>query len=94
MQAGLSEIQKNIAMLTTLSEPLQVLDKRRKRIVATVYPQLVTHNAQRLAGKYRDRIPADLRSASFDSAAFEQARGAAMLAAMQEKYASAYARAD
>jgi hypothetical protein len=81
MQAGLAEIQKNIAMLTTLTEPLQIVDKRRKQIVATVYPRLVTHNAQRLAGKYRERIPADLRAASF-----EEAREAALLVAMKEKY--------
>jgi len=81
MQAGLAEIQKNIAMLTTLTEPLQIVDKRRKQIVATVYPRLVTHNAQRLAGKYRERIPVDLRAASF-----EDAREAALLAAMKEKY--------
>ena len=81
MQAGLAEIQKNIAMLTTLTEPLQIVDKRRKQIVATVYPRLVTHNAQRLAGKYRERIPADLRAVPF-----EDAREAALLATMKEKY--------
>lgn len=81
MQAGLAEIQKNIAMLTTLTEPLQIVDKRRKQIVATVYPRLVTHNAQRLAGKYRERIRADLRAASL-----EEAREAAWLVAMKEKY--------
>ena len=57
MQAGLAEIQKNIAILTTLTEPLQIVDKRRKQIIATVYPRLAAHNAQRLAGKYRLRIP-------------------------------------
>jgi len=57
------------------------VDKRRKQIVATVYPRLVTHNAQRLAGKYRERIPADLRAIPF-----EDACEAALLAAMKEKY--------
>ncbi len=81
MQAGLAEIQKNIAMLTTLTEPLHIVDKRRKQIVATVYPHLVTHNAKRLAGKYRERIQVDLRAIPF-----EDAREAALLAAMKEKY--------
>jgi hypothetical protein len=81
MQAGLSEIQKNIAILTTLTEPLQIVDKRRKQIIATVYPRLVTHSAQRLAGKYRERIPAALLAAPF-----EDAREAALLAVMREKY--------
>ena len=84
MQAGLAEIQKNIAILTRLTEPLQIVDKRRKQIIATVYPRLVTHNAQRLAGKYRELIPADLRTVPF-----EDAREAAWLAAMKEKYDAA-----
>ncbi len=81
MQAGLAEIQKNIAILTTLTEPLQIVDKRRKQIIATVYPRLYTHNALKLAGKYRDRIPSVLRDVSF-----EEARETALLAAMKEKY--------
>jgi len=81
MQAGLAEIQKNIAMLTALTEPLHIVDKRRKLIVATVYPRFVTHNAERLAGKYRERIPANLRATPF-----QDAREAAFLALMKEKY--------
>lgn len=81
MQAGLAEIQKNIALLTNLTEPLQVVDKRRKCVIATVYPHLKTNNARRLAGKYRDRIPEHLKNMDF-----EQVRGVAMLEAMKEKY--------
>jgi hypothetical protein len=84
MQAGLAEIQKNIAMLTSLTEPLQIVDKRRKQIIATVYPRLATHNAKRLAGKYRTRIPAILHNVSF-----EEARETAFRAAMKEKYGAA-----
>ncbi len=84
MQAGLAEIQKNIAMLTHLTEPLQVVDKRRKRIIATVYPHLKTNNARRLAGKYGNRIPADLQDVDY-----AQAREAAMVAAFTEKHDSA-----
>lgn len=85
MQAGLAEIQKNIALLTNLSEPLQIIDRRRKQIIATVYPRLTTHNARRLAGKYQSRIPVELKQVSF-----EDARETAMLAAMREKYGSAH----
>ncbi|OGT91132.1 MAG: hypothetical protein A2286_04345 [Gammaproteobacteria bacterium RIFOXYA12_FULL_61_12] len=84
MQAGLAEIQKNIAILTRLTEPLQILDKRRKQIIATVYPRLATHNARRLAGKYCNRIPAALRNATF-----EEARETALLVVMKEKYGAA-----
>lgn len=65
-QAGLGEIQKNIALLTNLTEPLQMVDKRRKQIIATVYPRLITQNAKRLAGKYRERIAAPLIPMSFE----------------------------
>ncbi len=81
MQAGLAEIQKNIALLTNLTEPLQIIDKRKKQIIATVYPRLLTKNAQKLAGKYRERIPANLRNINF-----VEAREIALLAAMKEKY--------
>lgn len=81
MQAGLAEIQKNIAILTTLTEPLQIVDKRRKQIIATVYPRLRTQKAQKLAGKYQARIPVELQNHTFD-----QVREAALLAAMKEKY--------
>lgn len=81
MQAGLAEIQKNIALLTNLTEPLQVVDKRRKRIIATVYPYLKTNKARQLAGKYAARIPEHLKNVDF-----AQAREAAMLAAMKKKY--------
>ena len=64
-------------MFNTLTEPLHIVGKRRKRVVATVYPRLVTHNAQRLAGKYRERIPVELRAIPF-----EDAREAALLALM------------
>ena len=81
MQAGLAEIQKNIAILTNLTEPLQVVDKRRKQIIATVYPHLKTNNARRLAGKYADYVPDNLRGADYQSV-----REAAMLAAFGEKH--------
>lgn len=81
MQAGLAEIQKNIGLLTNLTEPLQVIDKRRKRIIATVYPYLKTNNAKRLAGKYASRIPDHLQNVDYS-----QVREAAMLAAMKDKY--------
>lgn len=84
MQAGLAEIQKNIAILTTLTEPLQIVDKRRKQIIATVYPRLRTQQAKKLAGKYQARVPVDLQNLTF-----EKVREAALLVAMKEKYDTA-----
>ena len=81
MQAGLAEIQKNIAILTTLTEPLQIVDKRRKQIIATVYPRLRTQQAQKMAGKYQARLSTDLLASSF-----ETVREMALRAAMKEKY--------
>lgn len=80
MQVGLAEIQKNIALLTNLTEPLHIIDKRRKQIIATVYPRLTTHHAQRLAGKYQQRVPASIQAVPLAAA-----REAALQAAFKER---------
>lgn len=81
MQVGLAEIQKNVAILTTLTEPLQIVDKRHRQVIATVYPKIVTHNARRLAGKYCDRMAPALRDIPF-----EEACESSMLSVIKEKY--------
>ncbi|WP_456453157.1 hypothetical protein [Hydrogenimonas sp.] len=76
---GVGEIQKNIALLTQLTEAVEVVDKRRKESVAVIYPIRRPSVVQRLAGKYRKRIEhpvEDLKSAKEE----------AMARAMKEKY--------
>lgn len=74
---GIGDIQKNIALLTNLTEAIEIVDKRRKKSVAVVYPLRRAHHVSKLAGKYKDRVSAV-------SAAEE--RETAMRVAMEEKY--------
>lgn len=67
---GLAGIQKNISILTNLSEPLRVVDKRRREDVAIIYPIKKQLDKKKgiisLAGKYASRIPKDLKSKNLD----------------------------
>jgi len=53
---GIGEIQKNTSILTNLSEALEIVDKRKKRRVAVVYPAKTSAMITKLAGKYKDRV--------------------------------------
>ncbi|MBN2894430.1 MAG: hypothetical protein JXK05_00865 [Campylobacterales bacterium] len=77
MQVGIGEIQKNIAMLTSLDQALQIIDKRKKECVAVVYPTKEHSIVAKLAGKYRDQIRSDK---------LEEAKAEAMNLAMEEKF--------
>ncbi len=76
---GIGEIQKNTAIFNNLSETLQIVDKRRKKVLALVYPIERDSVVDRLAGKYRDRIEASDLS-------WEEIKEAAMRDAMRQKY--------
>ena len=62
----------------------EAVGKNRKQIIATLYPDIKANNARRLAGKYSDYVPDNLRGIDYESA-----REAAMLAAFREKHDSA-----
>ncbi len=53
---GIGEIQKNTSILTNLTEALEIVDKRKKEKVATVYPAKIATNILKLAGKYKNRV--------------------------------------
>ncbi len=76
-QIGIGEIQKNTALLSTLSEAIEIIDKRKKQCVAIVYPVKGNSIVSKLAGKYKDRVKTDN---------LEQAKEEAMRLAMSEKY--------
>ena len=78
-QIGIGEIQKNIALLTQLSEAVEVVDKRRKERVAVIYPVHRSSVVERLAGKYKTRIKHPVKD-------LERAKTEAMAMAMREKY--------
>jgi len=78
-QIGIGEIQKNIALLTQLSEAVEVVDKRRKERVAVIYPVHRSSVVERLAGKYKKYI----EHAAED---LKYVKEEAIARAMREKY--------
>lgn len=79
---GIGDIQKNTAIFTNLTESLEIVDKRRKRTVAIVYPVKKTNITAKLAGKYAKKISTPVLS----NKELKQAKDQAMLEAMEEKY--------
>ncbi len=78
---GIGEIQKNTSVLTRLTRPIEVVDKRKRELVAIIYPVEKSTVVKRLAGKYKGRV----LQAETD---FKTARTVAMMKAMKEKYGS------
>ncbi|MCK9372706.1 MAG: hypothetical protein M0P91_05870 [Sulfuricurvum sp.] len=79
---GVGQIQKNISILTTLTEAIRIVDKRRNKTVAIVYPASSSASILSLAGKYKDRVEA--------AADLTAAKESAMMEAMGEKYGLSY----
>lgn len=76
---GIGELQKRIAILTRLRESVQVVDRRRRKPVAMIYPYRQGAGVRRLAGKYRDRIEGRHKD-------WIEMREAALTAAWDRKY--------
>jgi len=78
---GIGDIQKNTSIFNNLTEAIEIVDKRKKKTVAVVYPVRKNSIIARLAGKYRNQTsaPADLTLA----------KEAAMAQAMKDKYGRA-----
>lgn len=53
---SIGEIQKNISLLTQLTDILTIVDKRKNQQVAIVYPIKKHSIIASMAGKYRDRV--------------------------------------
>ncbi len=75
---SIGEIQKNISLLTKLTDTFAIIDKRKNQRVAIVYPIKKESVIRSMAGKYRERVTPcnDLASAKVS----------AMREAMEEKY--------
>lgn len=56
LSIGIGEIQKNISILTKITEAIEIVDKRKKEVVAIVYPVKRDLVVKKLAGKYKNRI--------------------------------------
>ena len=75
---SIGELQKNISLLTQLTEVFNIVDKRKNKTVATVYPIQKSSIVASMTGKYRDRVvPVD---------DLVLAKSSAMMDAMGEKY--------
>jgi len=79
---SIGDIQKNISLLTKLTEAFTIVDKRKNQNVAIVYPIKKYSIIKTLAGKYRNRVERvdDL----------EMAKEEAMRQMMSEKYGLSY----
>ena len=79
---AIGEIQKNISLITKLTEAITVIDKRKNREVAVIYPLSGTQKGSvidSLAKKYRDKTSIQIED-------LEKAKEEAMLLAAKEKY--------
>jgi len=79
---GISEIQKNISLLTKLKEAITIVDKRKNREVAIIYPLSGIRESsvvESLANKYSNKSTVQIED-------LEKAKEEAMMMAMREKY--------
>jgi hypothetical protein len=75
---SIGEIQKNISLLTHLTEAFTIVDKRKNKSVATVYPIKQNSIISSMAGKYKDRV--------VKVENLEMAKEMAMMEVLGEKY--------
>ena len=75
---SIGEIQKNISLLTKLTDTITIVDKRKNKNVAIVYPIKQHSIISSLAGKYHDRVQ------KVDD--LEKAKEEALKEAFREKY--------
>ncbi len=79
LSIGIGEIQKNSSIFSNLTQTMQIVDKRKRRVLAMVYPIQNVSVIDKLAGKYRARV----KSSKTD---LETIKEYAMQTAMEEKY--------
>ena len=79
LSIGIGELQKNSSIFSNLTEALQIIDKRKKRVLAMVYPVQTQSIVDKLAGKYKTKLQTTNLS-------FEDIKETVMMKAMEEKY--------
>ncbi|MCR2062963.1 hypothetical protein [Campylobacter helveticus] len=77
---GIGEIQKNTSIFSNLKEAIQIVDKRKQKVLAFAYPANQTQNSivEKLAGKYKNHQKPQEN--------LETIKEKAMFEAMKEKY--------
>jgi hypothetical protein len=81
---GIGELQKNMGILTRLTEPLTIVDKRKNREVAVVYP--INHDRHNVVEDMSRRFKRRAQKRGIVIEDLEKAKENAMMEAVKEKY--------
>ncbi len=79
LSIGIGELQKNSSIFSHLTEVMQIVDKRKKQVLAMVYPVQHQSVIDNLAGKYKNRIKPTMLN-------IDEIKKLAIHSAMEEKY--------
>ena len=79
LSIGIGEIQKNSSIFTNMTEAMQIVDKRKKQVLAMVYPVKQQSVIKKLSGKYKDRVQKSDMS-------LEEIKEFSMMEVIKEKY--------
>lgn len=79
LSIGIGEIQKNTSVFANMTEAIQIVDKRKKQVLAMAYPVKKQSVIKKLSGKYKDRVQKSEMS-------LEKIKEFSMTEAMREKY--------
>jgi 23S rRNA A2030 N6-methylase RlmJ len=75
----IGKIQKNISIFKNITETLQIVDKRKKEVLAIVYPVKQKSVVKNLSGKYKNRIQKN-------NISLKEIKEISTMKAMKEKY--------
>jgi len=78
ISVGISEIQNNSSIFLNLTDVVEIVDKKKKEVLAFVYP-VRKSKVLKLAGKYKNRVKKTNLS-------FDEIKEKGMMEAMKEKY--------
>jgi len=79
LSIGIGEIQKNSSIFTNMTEAMQIVDKRKKQVLAMVYPVKQQSVIKKLSGKYKDRVQKSDMS-------LEEIKEFSMMESIKDKY--------
>ena len=81
---GIGELQKNMGILTHLTEALTIVDKRKNKEIAVVYP--VNNNKHNMIEEMSRKFQKKSKERGIVIEDLDKAKEDAMMEAMKEKY--------
>jgi len=81
---GIGELQRNMGILTHLTEALTIVDKRKNREIAVIHP--VNHKKHNIIEEMSRKFQQRAKKRGIVVRDLEQAKEDAMTEAMKEKY--------